>query len=135
MFSKLFYYFHQRSKFLSIKKNPEKREKSVYFGVRALFRTIILAGFTALFAVGLIYCIKAMSNQNLGVLLAIIGVVTCGILLFYSTISLIFSCPLDIYYQIRLNKRAIGWVALTIYVVSVALAVFLVVYFVLQILS
>lgn len=132
MLSTIFKYFNQRNKYLSIKKNPEKREKSVYFGVIALIKTIFFAALTALFAFGLIFCVKSFTSNNLHILLAVLGCITCGILLFYSIFGLVFSCPLQILYQIRLNKRAIGWVALAIYIASVAVAVFLIVYFGLQ---
>lgn len=131
--SYLFNWLSQRARFKQIKEDPEKKEKSVYFGVTAIIKTISYAILTALSILGFIYCFKALSSESLGVILAFFGVVCCAIFAIYSTVSLIFSCPLEISYQLRLNKRAIGWLALVLYIACVGVAVFVIVYFGMQI--
>ena len=112
-FWQFFLYFNHLSVWYNrIVNDPDKREKSVYFGARSIISSLVGAIIIILCAFGIS---ALMNNENA---LTVVFMV----LLAVAMISVLFECTLrglvTMIYQLRVNKRPIGWIALTVFVVS-----------------
>ena len=109
-----------RVKYKEIKNNEEERPKSTYMGKSAIMYNII---FLILIACGVAILIAGIG------LLGTIGIIFGIILAFAGAVFILFSfvylllalnCAIK---QLILNKRAIGWVSLTITLLIIVAAV------------
>ena len=124
-FWQFFMYFSNLSLWYNrIANDPEKREKSTYFGVRSIISSLVGAIIIILCAFGIS---ALMNNENV---LTIVFIV----LLAVAMISVLFECTLrglvTMIYQLRLNKRPIGWIALAVFLVSFVVMVLLSILFI-----
>ena len=119
-FWQFFMYFNHLSVWYNrIVNDPDKREKSVYFGVRSIISSLVGAIIIILCAFG----ISALINNENAL------TVVFMVLLAVAMISVLFECTLrglvTMIYQLRVNKRPIGWIALAVFIVSfVAMVLF-----------
>jgi len=113
----LFRIWNQRSIKYSTIRDSEKRATSISFGVKTIIASVFCVVFAVLFAL----CLKNIGQSStiddivLSVLY-IIGMVICGL----SFLSILFTAIIDVQYQLRLNKKAIGWIALIILILALA---------------
>ena len=96
---------YAREKFEEIKQNEEERKTSTLLGKRALVYDIILLIVVGGAAALTVWGITMESGWRI-VLFILAGIVFVSMIPFY-IVSLSFSTK-----QLRLNKRAIGWIAL-----------------------
>lgn len=108
-------WLHKSAKFDELKRGP-KRDTSVSFGVKGIISSLFCLLFAVLFAL----CLKSWSGASdteafglwLFYLLGFIVCILCFLLLFFESL-------LDVQYQMRLNKRAIGWISLVLFICCV----------------
>ncbi|MCI1245522.1 MAG: hypothetical protein LKG11_06220 [Bacilli bacterium] len=94
-------------------KNSEKRPTSVVFGVKSVIASV----FVVLFALGIASCLKALSDPTgtWGTLLAK-PIAIGGLVLLAIALLLVFLCDIvDLVFQLKLNRRPIGWVSLLVF--------------------
>lgn len=109
-----------RSSYKDIRSNPESRKVSTLMGKKSIGYTVIFLVLLGL-AVALGYWGIGMVKA-VGFLLGIIMVVASIGLAFYSLSCLILALITAIM-QLSLNRRAIGWIALILVLIVVAVAV------------
>lgn len=109
-----------RSSYKDIRSNPESRKVSTLMGKKSIGYTVIFLVLLGL-AVALGYWGIGMVKA-VGFLLGIIMVVASIGLAFYSLSCLILALITAIM-QLSLNRRAIGWIALILVFIVVAVAV------------
>lgn len=100
-------------------KDPERKSRTVYFAVYSIIATVIVCGLFALSLWGLLACLNAMGGE-IGDLLLIVFIVMLAVMCLVLTVELIVGGLMGIIYQFRCNKRPIGYVALAVYILSVA---------------
>ncbi|MCI2111754.1 MAG: hypothetical protein LKK13_05435 [Bacilli bacterium] len=97
-------------------KNSDKRLTSVVFGVKSLIASVFLV----LFALGIASCIRALNDPTgtWGALLAK-PIAIGGLAMFATALFLVFFCDVaDLVFQLKLNRRPVGWVSLIVLVGS-----------------
>lgn len=115
--------------------NSEKRETSISFGVGTIFISIFLFLFGVLFAIGLSgitnnsfndkYIVDILNNFVIysgNILIAILFAIVGGL----CVIVLFINGILNIFYQLKINKKAIGYVGLVLFIISVIATVILI---------
>ena len=109
----IMYFTNISARYNRIANDPERKDKSVYFGVRSIISSIIGAIIVVLCAFG----ISALMDSD-----SIVSIVFI-VILALCMISALFECSLrgliTMIYQLRLNKLPIGWVSLAVFIVSV----------------
>ena len=119
------------SKFDRIKQDPQKCEKSVSFGVTSIILSIVGIAFTVGFAVLAYLCLAGMNT--LAFFFAFLATIICALTSLACYVNLVLASIVYAIYQMRLNKKPIGKVALiisllisigTIIVIIVALSQF-----------
>lgn len=101
-------------KYNKIKADEAQKETSVSLGVRGIIQAVLSAVVVALFVFGGVFCATKIEFELAG-LLYLLGTIIaflCGLAILVQGLvgALIF-----IIYQMKLNKRAIGWIALIIW--------------------
>ena len=108
----LMYFSNLSTRYQIIMNSPERREKSVYFGVRSILSSIFGAIIVILCAFGIS---ALMDNDNILSIVFIILLALC-------MISALFECTLraliTMIYQLRVNKNLISWVALAVFLIT-----------------
>ena len=98
-------------------KDSDKRDTSTRLGALSIICTIVGAILTALFAWGFLASVQAFSGDSLlSVILAVLGVVICFAGIIASVFDGILKGLMYWIYQMKLNKRAIGKVALVLWI-------------------
>ncbi len=101
-------------KYNKIKADEAQKETSVSLGVRGIIQAVLSAVVVALFVFGGVFCATKIEFELAG-LLYLLGTIIaflCGLAILVQGLvgALIF-----IIYQMKLNKRTIGWIALIIW--------------------
>lgn len=101
-------------KYNKIKADEAQKETSVSLGVRGIIQAVLSAVVVALLVFGGVFCATKIEFELAG-LLYLLGTIIaflCGLAILVQGLvgALIF-----IIYQMKLNKRAIGWIALIIW--------------------
>ncbi len=110
------------SRYNRLKSNPEKQSASVSLGVRSIVSAFLGMALTGLSIWAMSLCYTNLNGAS-GVEFPIISVIG---LAFFAILglTLFVTCTLKglVYfiYQLRLNKRAIGWIAALVWVVCLA---------------
>ena len=98
-------------------REEEYRQKTVYFGVQSIIETIIGLVVIGLSIWGIIELAHALSLE-MGILQILGMVVLAGIIL-----NALIYCPIQalvcLIFQLLLNRRAVGWVALAFWILSI----------------
>lgn len=100
------------NKYDVIKKDPQKRENSIRFGVTSLIMSIVGIALTVGFAVFAYYCFLGM--ETLAFLFALIAGIACAGAAIGCFLHLVLASIVYAVYQLKLNKKAIGKIALVI---------------------
>lgn len=122
-FWKLIMYFSTLSMWYNrIISDPEKREKSVYFGVQSIITSIVGAVMVILCAFG----VSALLKSDSGIV-AMVFIVLLALLMVVGLFEFTLRGLVAMIYQLRVNKRPIGWVALAVwlatFIATVALSI------------
>ena len=109
-----------RSTFDQVKGDPELKPKSKMFGVRSIWFTIAMLAVICAGVVGVVWIISVL-NQD--AIMVVIGLIILLVFLIVLTIwggSYLIIASLTCWiYQLRLNKKAIGWVAMALFFVAI----------------
>lgn len=113
-FWKLIMYFSTLSMWYNrIISDPEKREKSVYFGVQSIITSIVGAVMVILCAFG----VSALLKSDSGIV-AMVFIVLLALLMVVGLFEFTLRGLVAMIYQLRVNKRPIGWVALAVWLAT-----------------
>ena len=104
-----------------IKKDEEKRKKSVRFGVTSIILCIIGCALTVGSAIGFYCCLIKLFDEYF--LFKFVGMMFCFSLTIIAFVRLVLGSLFYAIYQVRLNKRAVGWIAFIVFILCVALSV------------
>ncbi len=118
IFKVLNFWANLRFRYDTIAKDPERKEKSIYFGVRSIISSIFSAIVIALSVWGIFACSNAMNADSLNAIVAWVFIVLLAVITFTALCNGFVSALISTVYQLRLNKKPIGWVALAILIVS-----------------
>lgn len=99
-------------KYETLKNDPQKCETSTSLGVTSLVMSIAGIVLTVVFAVLAYYCYTGV--QTLLFLFAIIGTFACAFIAIMIFIQLVLASIVYAVYQLKLNKRTIGKVAIVV---------------------
>ena len=109
-----------------IKADPNRRDKSIYMGVRSIVQTVLCAIVAAACFYGGLY----LATHFIGAVYELItlvfwiaGVVFLFLSTFLSVVMGIFGGLLYLIYQFKLNKRASRWIALAVWILAVLAAI------------
>ena len=108
----IWFWIKVRAKYEGLNSNPEKKEKSISLGVNSLIMSIVGAAFTVGLAVLAYYCLLGM--QTLAFIFALMFGVALAIAAILCYVELVLASIVYARYQIKLNKKAIGYVALAV---------------------
>lgn len=111
-----------------IKSDPEKRAKSVSMGVQSLILSILGTVLTVASAVGAFACFSSGTDSLSGLLLLFLGIIL-ALAALSIFIEMVLASIVYAVYQMKLNKRAIGVVALVINLLLIVIAAILIVIF------
>ena len=109
-------------KYNNLKADEDKKDTSVSLGVRGIIQAILSAVFVALFVFGGVFCFSKTEFELAGLLYILGGVISllCGLAVL---VQGFFGALFYVIYQMKLNKRAIGWIALVIWFLCLAGAI------------
>jgi len=113
-FLKLFHYIaKEKIRFSSIKENPEKRANYRKYGIQSILFSIfgILFSFTSIF-------LNGVANSNNIVYILFIGLILI-VFAFIAPILFLLNAILYSILQLVLNKKAIGFISLTLSILSI----------------
>ena len=113
-------FFQLSSKYNRLSQDPERKAKTVYFGVYSIVMCVFTCAFAVLILWGIISCTNSLDSSGLGeiVLYVFIAILAlCELVLF---LQLIFGGLLGIIYQFRCNRRPISWIALAVFIIVIA---------------
>lgn len=118
-------------KYKKLEQNEEKKEKSIYLGVRSIVQSLICGVLVVLFLWGLQACFSSFSDITAGTssggsaILSIIGIVATAIGAVSCFVQGVVGGLLYMVYQFKLNKKGVRWVALAVWIlVMIAIVVF-----------
>ena len=117
-------------KYERLKQDPQKRENSIQLGVTGIILSIIGAALTVGFGILAYYCFAV--SGLISILAVILGAI-CVLAGFMSLVNLMIAGIVHAAYQMKLNKRAIGIVALVINLLLIVIAAILIVIFLMKI--
>lgn len=126
-------YTNIKGTYRELKDNPEERAKSTLFGKKSIIYSILslvcAIGGVLLFAFGIQWLQSGIKNGNdVIMILVIILLMGIGISMAVYSLGLFPLAIITCIKQLSLNKRAIGWVALSILIVIVLAIAFGVLY-------
>ena len=101
-----------------LKANEEKREKSVSLGVRSIVTCIFTAAAAILCVWGLHACIGFLDDGSLGFVIVLILTICLAAVLIAALVQGLIGSLLYLIYQFKLNKRAVRWVALCVWLAT-----------------
>lgn len=109
-------------KYNKLKADEEKRETSASLGMRGIIQAILSAAVVVLFVFGGVFCFSKTEFELAGLLYIIGGVISllCGLAVL---VQGFFGALFYVIYQMKLNKRAIGWISLVIWILCLAGAI------------
>ncbi|MCH5351489.1 MAG: hypothetical protein J1F39_05950 [Clostridiales bacterium] len=109
-----------------IKSDPVRREKSVSMGVRSIIQTLLCAVIAAASFYGGIYIATHFIGAVYEVITLVFWIAGVAAMFLVSAMSVfmgIIGGLMYLIYQFRLNKRAIRWIALVVWIIAVIAAV------------
>ena len=103
-----------------ISADPERKQKTVFFGVYSIIMSIAMGALFVLCVWGTLACVDALDGNSLGLGELAVGafivvLVICAVILLAEYIS---GGLVGVIYQFRCNKRPIRWVALAVFVAT-----------------
>ena len=108
-----------------IKQDPERRAKSVYFGVTSIIFMVL----SIACAVGAVFLLSLLLGGNkdaiLLLLFTVAGVAAC----MGGTLTFFVSALIRVIAQLSINRKAIGWIALALFIAGIVAVVIIAVKF------
>jgi hypothetical protein len=105
--------------FGTIKNDPTRRAKSILFGVNSIIYSMLSVACASLsFLIGNINAENALISFLLLIFLVVAAYIAPIIFIIYSLLDLIM--------QLILNKKAIGWIALALFLIALPIALFMI---------
>ncbi len=111
-----------RVKYNKICAEPERKEKTVFFGVYSIIMSIAMAALVILCVWGTIACVDALDGNDLGLSELAVGafILMLAICAAILLAEYIFGGLIGVVYQFRCNKRPIRWIALAVFIATAA---------------
>lgn len=106
-----------RFKYERLSKDEEKKKSSIKLGIWSICETLVGAIITALALWGMLLCVNAMGNNSF--ILPLIGAIVTAVLALTALVRGIIGGLLYMIYQLKLNKRAIGYIALALWLLAI----------------
>ena len=117
-------FFRLHTNYTLICQDEQRKAKTVYFGVRSIITTILAGAFFTLGIWGFILLFNAMDSQSLSILAIVPLIIILAIVELVLFAQYVLGGLIGVIYQLRCNRRAIGWVALGLFiVVTVGMAI------------
>lgn len=106
-------------KYRQISQDENKKANTRYFGLYSIAMTVVTCAFSVLIAWGVAASIGAIDSSGIGAIAiyAIVAVLVLCELVLIAELAL--GGLLGVIYQLRCNRRPIGWIALAIYILVV----------------
>lgn len=103
-----------------ISADPERKQKTVFFGVYSIIMSVAMATLFLLCVWATIVCVNALGGNDLGLSDLAVGafilmLVICAVILLAEYIC---GGLIGVVYQFRCNKRPIRWAALAVFVAT-----------------
>ena len=127
LFKVFLFWITVRDKYERIKEDPEESKVNVSLGVRSLVLSLVGIALTIGFVLLAISCFGGMSGGMdgvsgaagvaagaLGAIFILIGAFVCGILALVCFVTMVLASIVYAIYQLKLNKRPIGIIALIV---------------------
>ncbi len=112
-------------KYKKIRDDETKKATSVSLGVRSIIQSVICGALTILALWGLSYCVANFTSGGSFIILTIIGIIATAFIALSLFVQGLIGGLLYMIYQLKLNRKAVGFVALIIWIlVIVAVVVF-----------
>ncbi len=103
-----------------ISADPERKQKTMLFGVYSIIMSVAMAALFILCVWGTLACVDALDGNDLGLSKLAVGafiivLVICAVILLAEYVC---GGLIGVVYQFRCNKRPIRWVALAVFVAT-----------------
>ena len=120
----IFFWVRAFTKYQRIKENEEKRATSVKLGVRSIVQSIIAAAALVLCAFGMKLCLNNLSSSTATLpVFTVIGLVLFIGIAIVSLIQGMLGAMMYWIYQLKLNKKPIGYAAMAVWIVCLIAAI------------
>ena len=103
--------FNVAAKASEIRRDEVKRPKSVIFGITSIIYSLLAVAF----AIGGAFVFSISTDSLLAIFLIVIGAV-----LMVGAVVTLIGALVRVIAQLRINRRAIGWIALIVLIAAVA---------------
>ncbi len=113
----IMYFTNMSVRYDRIVSDPNRREKSVWFGVQSLVASLFGAAVIILCAFGIS---ALMKEDNIVTLVFIILLV---VIMLVAILECTVRGLISMIYQLRVNKKPVGWIALAIWIVALVLEI------------
>ena len=108
------------TKYKEISDDPARKATTSYFGISAIIASIVTSGIILLCVWGVIALMNGMDDAGIGALLMWVFVAILIICAIFMLAEYIFGGLISVVYQFRCNRRPISWIALVVFVLTVA---------------
>lgn len=98
--------------------NPEKKAKTMYFGIYSILISVFVGGLFILSIWGVIALMNAMDSAGIGIILMWVFVAMLVIVALFLFAEYIFGGLMGVIYQFRCNRRPISWIALAVFLIT-----------------
>ena len=125
--SALSLFLRLNTKYNAICRDENAKAKTVYFGAYSIAMTVLVGGLFTLGMWGISLLLGALDEQSLGVFVIIPLIVILAVIEIVLFAQYIFGGLLGVVYQLKCNRRAIGFVALVLFIlvcIGMAVAIF-----------
>ena len=103
-----------------ISQDAERKQKTVYFGVYSIIVSLLVGALFVLLMWGLLACVNALDGGGLGVILLYVLIAVIAIAELALFAQYLCGGLLGVIFQLRCNRRAIGWIALVVFLAATA---------------
>ena len=114
LFNTFLFWLSVSRKYDVLKENPVQRQNSVRLGVTSLIMSIVGMIATVAFAFFTYWCFTSIEGSGLLFFFVLLGGIFCAIITLTLFVDLVLASLVYAIYQLKLNRRPIGIVALVI---------------------
>ena len=105
-------------KYNRISQDAERKQKTVYFGVYSIVVSILVGALFVLLMWGLLACLNALDGGGLSVILLYVFIAIIAVTELVLFAQYVCGGLLGVIFQLRCNRKAIGWIALAVFVIA-----------------